>query len=322
MNCQSCGNPIKSGSKFCVGCGQSISTETKADASPSRGTSGPFTYPSGGSDFPKTDSQLAAESSEEPKPPDLIAQAADQARLVPDQDRVAAGIARLDPVRWAHSIGSQLVQQIPDLAAEEEIKRHWVVTRRRRPLGRVISTITLTDSRLIYVADELNIVSSSRNAIELKLSEISGIQIYTESGLGDWRLPLLVFLLLPVVVTSILSTFSTKILANSFWLYLVFFGALIWGIFERRIGIEVISSQSSGAGRILIGKPDGGIFHRTITAFLRILTFPFTMFLFPLLGIEDVSRAQGSRPTAQARVMANEIGAAILDLQNRGTLAE
>ncbi len=179
-----------------------------------------------------------------------------------------------------------------------------------------MASVTLTDARIVCVSDYISVVSSHRNTSEIRLDDIAGVETELQSGLRGWRIPLLVML-----AGGSLSSFIDDRGLLGIGLLIAALLLFVFSLLNRRVALTLLRKGAGQGGHVVIGIPDLGLLGRIAEGVLNLLTFPITLILLPLLGISDLRQPLSFTPTADGHRMCSEVGAAILDLQNRGVVA-
>ncbi|WP_152642406.1 hypothetical protein [Microbacterium sp. SA39] len=83
-----------------------------------------------------------------------------------------------------------------------------------RPLGRLVSFLFVTDSRVVYAAESKNVFSSSTTSSEFKLEKIEGIEASRHRGLDALGAGVAVAIILNAICIGIFGTFLASVFAS------------------------------------------------------------------------------------------------------------
>ncbi|MFT3970028.1 MAG: hypothetical protein QM695_07055 [Micropruina sp.] len=206
-----------------------------------------------------------------------------------------------------------------------------------RGLGWLKGELIITDARVIYRAHAKNLFGESRNCRELQIQDVNGVALVTRRGLTPLSLLsiglglLIGLLLIPILqglLTFLLGSFLYQMgvydLSGLGLLAFVIFVAIaaimivirarstevVFALFARSVEASPIGLAGS------TGRQTPGAMAITVAVFGRPLLGGLRW-----LGVLDASDASDSADLAQTQRMYDEIGALILDIQNRGVLS-
>ncbi|WP_414172032.1 hypothetical protein [Clavibacter tessellarius] len=219
------------------------------------------------------------------------------------------------------------------LLPDETVLGTYPVARRTRPLGRLVSYLFVTDSRVIYSAEAKTVSSSSTYSREYKIDKVDGIEVGRDTGydaLGVAALAATALnLLFSFLAWLVLASADSSSLAGFAWLYGVgTFLALVLGV----IAFFVLRSRAAVLSVVT------GSQRQEITARHDVAKLLFVLVLFLALGpiavlgaaLWVLAREPGIVSASDAGLyirpddldhLAYEAGALILDAQARGKLA-
>lgn len=203
-------------------------------------------------------------------------------------------------------------EQFTSLAHGEVVKREVTLTTAKGPLGKTWSRLIVTDSRVLFLAEAKNKLGSSRVLSELQISDVGNISHYVNRGLSSFAMVIAASLAL----ISLFSLFANPV--TGLIGLIITATILIFGQKSRAITFQIVS-KSQGNPAITLAHETGGPLRSLISQSLRFLLFPVYK-LLPKLGVIDASAAAAIRSTDEAEELFLELGALVLDLQNRGTL--
>jgi hypothetical protein len=206
------------------------------------------------------------------------------------------------------------VDEVPfNLAHGEQLKAVYPMTKIKAPLGSGNSLIYVTDARLIYRARSRNLLGSGNVIQEIAVADISGTNFVVSRGMSVLGAAMYAwFLLLSLAISFWLSQNGVMYLA--FPLLLIVIGLGIWRLFNTRMAFAIHTRQQPGSPiEFRLGSE---------TWLRRLLSFVFapTIWLFGKIGLLDAQHLSLATPLSTSKDLAEELGALVLDLQNRGTL--
>lgn len=229
------------------------------------------------------------------------------------------------------------------LLEDERVLATYLITDKSRPLGKLVSYLFVTDSRVIYAAESKSIISSSTETKTFRLEKVDGIDAGRHRGLNALGGGIAV-----AIVLNLLFLVSTGALLVSFaGQYGVYTGSNdlaggIAGFFTFAtvvtivIGVVVVANLARPTGHLAINAQASVPWSLAQQHdWLTIGTAVFLFLLFgPLVGIALLAwigvRAVGIfqakdafiySDTANLDAIAYDAGAVILDAQARGSFA-
>lgn len=234
------------------------------------------------------------------------------------------------------------------LLRDEVVLGTFPVAQKTRPLGRLVSFLFVTDSRVIYSAESKTILASSIHMKEYQVSTIKGIEIGRHRGFDALStaaaigviLNFIGWLILTAVVTSLGS--SNNIYGSGasydpiggaiggFGLFFVFLaaatliigGAGVFILHRPRAELSVVGPEVT---RSLAAERDLARILLTIILFLIFGLFAgFAIISWTILrelGMFSAEDAKSFADTHNIDHISYEVGALILDVQARGKLA-
>ena len=285
MNCQSCGAALGAGTAFCVRCGSPVARDTAA----------PVGYP-------------APSAATGTVPP------------------MASGVQ-------AARLGDTAVR----LAHGEMVKKTFDIGGVTRGFGQLRGELIVTDARVIYRAHAKNLFGESRNCRELQIQDVNGVALITRRGLTPLSLLSIVLgLLIGLLLIPLLEGLLTLLLGSFLYrmgvydlsglgmlAFMIFVTIAVVTIAMRARSTEVVfalfarSVEASPIGLAgANGRQTPGVMAITVGIFGRPL-----LGLLRWLGVQDASDASDSADLGRTQQMYDEIGALILDIQNRGVFS-
>lgn len=198
--------------------------------------------------------------------------------------------------------------------------------------GSLRGELTLTDVRVIYSAHAKNVFGESRNCRELQIADINGATLITRRGLTPLSfLTIIASLIVGLILVSFLKNFlvlltyrpgASNVDSTTFVIYLIFIAIaalliyiraksteVVFALFARNVAASPISLSGSS------GRQDSGIMAIGVAIVGRPL-----LAAMERLGILDADDASDTADITETQRMYDEIGATILDIQNRGVL--
>lgn len=199
------------------------------------------------------------------------------------------------------------------LSHGEVLKGSWQISRVHRPLGWLEGNLIVTDARVIYRARAKNWFNTSFTNREIQLNEVNGLGVTSIRGLSSAGVLMVTGLLLLGVILLVTAPllFIVDLIAIGAAFALLRSTQLVFTVFSRQTGDSPIA-LSYGI-KNASSNPVVQLFRLLASVPLRILG---------LLGIMDSETAATDASVDKVAQMYDEIGALILDLQNRGVLAE
>ncbi|MFT4136659.1 hypothetical protein [Microbacterium sp.] len=260
----------------------------------------------------------------------------------PDEDEVAGeslGRSVSDPLTGDLS-ASYPFRLLPD----EAVLGVFPLARAQRPLGRLVSYLFVTDSRLVYSAEARSVSSSSIHSREFHIHKIEGIEVGRHIGYDALGLVALIGSGLNFLILLILGLVSAGAATSSASSYGYDpFGALAGvtslfvpiGIASLIIGLVVALVLRRPTTHIRILGPDkshpiAGEADLPALLVLLLLFIVFGLFIgiailgwvvIRELGVFRAQDAQRFAPPENVDRVAFELGTLILDVQSRGKLA-
>lgn len=238
---------------------------------------------------------------------------------------VAGDPVALGPVRLAHG---------------EVEKKRFTIGSVARPWGWLKGELIVTDVRVIYRAHAKSLLGESRNSREIQIADINGVSLITRRGftplsLLTIALSLIIgFLLLPMIGGFLAMAAYWLASTAGFYdlyrlpdltplLYLTFLvlaavflvirmrsTEVVFALFARSVEVSPITLSGSN------GRQNPGILAISVLTVGRPLVA-----LLRWLGVLDAGDASDTADLADTQQMYDEIGALILDIQNRGVLS-
>ena len=218
------------------------------------------------------------------------------------------------------------------LLADEVVLGTYPITRKRRPLGSLVSYLFVTDSRVVYSAEGKTFCSSSIQTKEYQVPKIEGIEIGRHRGLNALGVAVsigVVLNFLGMVMLAVLAGTSNYVpeefgLGGAFLaMASLVVGILVIAILRRSTAtLKVVGPQNS---QTLANETDLLKLFMMILLFLIFGVFiGFTVVLWALvreLGVFKADDAQSFADADNIDRIAHEVGGLILDVQARGKLA-
>jgi hypothetical protein len=227
------------------------------------------------------------------------------------------------------------------LLADEKVLGMYPIARKRRPFGKLVSYLFVTDSRVIYSAEGKAFSSSSFHSKEYQVSTIRGIEVGRHRGLDALGVSAAIGVILNFIGMLILAGIAGGAGSSSYMGY----GTPSLGGISGLFGFLAVASLIVGAVVIFIlRRPTASLkivgpnppqavakegdlpkFFVTVMLFLIFgLFIGFTLILWAIIRELGVFRADYAQLYAEPDNIdriAHEMGALILDVQARGKLA-
>jgi hypothetical protein len=233
------------------------------------------------------------------------------------------------------------------LLEDEKVLAMYPVSRMRRPLGKLVSYLFVTDSRVVFSAEAKSITSSSTYSREYKVDKIDGLEVGRDTGVNALALAALVGTGLNVLLSLVLwivfahaanqssgyGAFVSDSSSGASMLFAWLFGigtllSVILGI----IAFIILRSRAATLGVVVGSQPQALTDRQDIakTLFLIALFLIFGPFALLGVGLWLIFREAGIVRAADAGWFVDtdnldrisyEAGALILDVQARGKLA-
>lgn len=226
------------------------------------------------------------------------------------------------------------------LAHGEVVMRDFPVVHMRRPLGWMEGHIVVTDARVIYRARAKNLLGESHAAHEVQLSKITGAGFATQRGISPasvltagaiWSLFSFVLITVGLLFELTIGVFTddASVAATLFMLWILVTGflvAVLWMRSRRTYVMFGVSSTDTTHSPVQLTGYVGSTFSASgamagtrLGGFLNTIGAPIVI-IAELLGIQSALEAAYCADTEATLAMYEEVGALILDLQNRGVL--
>lgn len=331
MNCERCSAPMPASMKFCVSCGQPRVTASAPSSFP---TPSSFSPPSSFPTLPVQTPSVQTPSVQTPPVPPQPQTPQVQTQPIPPQQPAYATVPPSPsiPPMPAATTGVQLPSSQIRLAPGEVVMKTFPISGITKGLGSLRGELTLTDVRVIYSAHAKNTFGESRTCLELQIADVNGAALMTRRGLTPLSfLTIVISLILGLVFVGFLKNFVSVLTYRAgagfadfvtFLLYFLFIAIAVVLIYIRAKSTEVVFAlfarsvdvspiRLSGA----VGRQDEGFLAITVAAFGRPV-----LAVMEHLGILDADDAGDAADLAETQRMYDEIGALILDIQNRGVL--
>jgi hypothetical protein len=202
------------------------------------------------------------------------------------------------------------------LADGEHVWREYVVTRlKRRDQG--TGTLYVTDSRVIFLARARAGRTSRASTViqQTKVEHVTGLSVHVSRTVNMFLAVMTTFLALALVFALLRGMWTSFIV-----LLLLTAGAgylLVRGLHRRGFVTVVIHSGSSQASPIEFGEEGDSRSVGAIRSTLRTLVGP----LLGLLGAPTAFDVMYGIPAEDAERVVSELGALLIDLQTKGSLA-
>lgn len=230
----------------------------------------------------------------------------------------------------------------------ERVIASYPVASVTRPLGKLVSFLFVTDSRVVYAAESKTAFSSSTVSSEYRLDKVDGIQAGRHRGLDALGAGIAVAIVLNAALIGVFGASLAALLAggsSGLGMYTTSPGAQAAGIVTVASTVVLVASLALGAVVVLaLARPRGFLGVLAPNGFVSLaqdrdwLTIGVVVLLFllfgPLIGVAllcwagvralGVFRASDAflyAGSANLDAIAFDAGAVILDAQARGTLA-
>lgn len=318
LTCHDCKAALAEGTRFCTSCGaaqKTADTPSVVVAKVARNAPAPVPVTS-----PITQSapQWAPAGQPAPASPGSVTsdwnaaqQAASSAIGSP---RVSSPVTAPDHKSPVHLTAADVT-----LAHGEVVKRDYPVARVRRPFGWLEGHLVVTDARIIYRSRAKHLFGESRFAREVHLSKVLGAGVLTNRGLSPFTAVSVGLIWIVVSLLSLLMMGVMPFLGVFLWLMVTAACALLlwWRSRNSTVAFVVYSSDTNSSPVRMSGSEGSA---SGIGAFLAATIGAPLVALFEALGVMVATDAVDSADVADTLAMYEEIGALILDLQNRGVL--
>lgn len=295
MNCQSCGATLNAGLAFCTHCGARVARDAGAG------------YVDAGAGYPSLSSPATS-----PRDPQ-------NATLAPMSSGIQSAHLNDSPVQLAHG---------------EMVKKTYTIGGAVKGLGQLRGELVVTDARVIYRAHAKTVFGESRNCRELQIQDVNGVALVTRRGLTPLSfLTILAGTAIGLLVMQWLVSVPLAFLLYRMGIYEVDGIGMLTNLLILAIGVIMIVvrarstevvfalfARSVEASPISLagtsGRQNPGLLAITVAVVGRPL-----LGLLRWLGVMDASDASDEANLADTQRMYDEIGALILDIQNRGVLS-
>lgn len=219
------------------------------------------------------------------------------------------------------------------LLPDETVLGTYPVARRTRPLGRLVSYLFVTDSRVIYSAEAKTVSSSSTYSREYKIDKVDGIEVGRDTGYDALGVAALagtaINFLFSLIAWLVLVGADSSNLDGLAWLFGVgTFFALVLGV----IGFFVLRSRAAVLSVITGSQRQEITTRHDVAKILFVLVLFVALGVIALLGaalwvlLRELGIVSASDAGLYIRTddldrVSFEAGALILDAQARGKLA-
>lgn len=202
------------------------------------------------------------------------------------------------------------------LAHGEVVKRVYPIANFQKQMGGLRGRLIVTDARIVYRAEASNVLNNSSISQEIQINDVNGLTMVTSKGItatgASWLFLLTVFVAFPAFYGLVV---GAGVLALILLAFCGVLAVVIYASSRHTQLVFAINSRDSGSTPIAISTRLKG----SIGPLLGIIVLPMVK-LLEVFGVTDAG-ATGSRADYEgARQMYAEIGALIIDLQNRGVL--
>ena len=225
------------------------------------------------------------------------------------------------------------------LRQDEVVMAEYPITHLKRGLGKIVSYVFVTDSRLVYAAETKTPISSSSHIREYAIRKIEGVETTRSRGLNTTALIIAVGLILNLVMVLTMSSYLYEFVEDHFYslglnglvgtitTIMVLMTLLVGGV-----GVYLVTRPSavlrvSGPSKAepLVWKQDWfrGLVSAILVFILILVAGPLVLilwFLGRMLGFWVATEAPLYTVPEYVDRLAYEIGAAVLDGQARGRL--
>lgn len=223
------------------------------------------------------------------------------------------------------------------LLRDENVLGTFPVARVERPLGKVASFLFVTDSRVIYSAEAKALGSSSTHLKEYQVQTVTGVEVARHRGLDAIGTAAAAGAVLNFILLAILASLAGAAGEYSYSDGPAILSIVLWIVaaFSLVIGIIAAVIMSGSTAEINVIGPGqshtvarGGDLMGLVVIFFLLLIFGplisvagIAWVVLRELGIFKASDAQLYADSNNVDQISYEIGALILDVQARGTLA-
>lgn len=202
------------------------------------------------------------------------------------------------------------------LAHGEVVKRVYPITNFRKQMGGLNGRLIVTDARIVYRAEASNVLNNSSISQEIQLNDVNGLTMVTSKGItatgASWLFLLTLFVALPAFYGLVIGAGFLALILLAFYAVLA---VVIYVSSKHTQLVFAINSRDSGSTPIAISTRLKG----SIGPLLGLMVLPLVK-LLEVFGVTDAGSTGSRADYDGARQMYAEIGALIIDLQNRGVL--
>lgn len=211
------------------------------------------------------------------------------------------------------------------LSHGEVVKGVFEIANIHKRLGWLEARLIVTDSRVMYQASARNFLNRSVVNREVHLDEINGLGVTTIKG----QSPAGFVASAGAVLLSLLGLIPAgiEVVQGYGYVPVVWLGwALVWaliaavtyfGMRGTRLTFLVYSGDTSNSPIGLASSTGFGL----LGGFISLITMPFAKIL-ELMGVTEAGAASTNASLEETLELYHSVGALILDLQNRGVLAD
>ena len=211
------------------------------------------------------------------------------------------------------------------LSHGEVVKGTFEIANVRKRLGWLEARLIVTDSRVMYQAQSRNFLNRSVIHREVHLDEVNGLGVSTIKGLSPAGFVATSFAALFAVLGFIPILLSLVqglgYVSVTYLLWSVFWGLVsavtFFGMRGTRLVFLVYSGDTSNSPIGLASATGFGL----VGGFISLMLSPFTK-LLEILGVTEAGAASTNASVDETLELYHAVGALILDLQNRGVLAD
>jgi hypothetical protein len=222
------------------------------------------------------------------------------------------------------------------LLRDETVLGTYPIASKIRPLGKLVSYLFVTDSRVIYSAEAKSIVASSFHTKEYLIPTITGVEVGRHRGLDALGITAAAGVLLNFIGLLIIAGLVGAAGANSYqgdqgygW------GVVLFAVLSLVVGgVAVAILRRPTAQLNVVGPTEprslANTFDLVKMLLIIVMAFIFGLLLGLIVIIWAIVRELGAFKADDAQLYATpenidriayEVGALIIDVQARGTLA-
>lgn len=202
------------------------------------------------------------------------------------------------------------------LAHGEVVKRVYPIANFQKQMGGLSGRLIVTDARIVYRAEASNVLNNSSVSQEIQLNDVNGLTMVTSKGItatgASWLFLLTLFVALPAFYWLVIGAGLLALILLAFYAVLA---VVIYVSSKHTQLVFAINSRDSGSTPISISTRMKG----SIGPLLGLMVLPLVK-LLEVFGVTDAGSTGSRADYDGARQMYAEIGALIIDLQNRGVL--